>query len=332
MKRLLLPCLLIFVLLSGCASLQVKREVIDNTFYSSSNPKIQIKVRPEFKYIGETKQTAYRQALFSTRMLEYRARGYIFIDSEGSRVKRAVAITIMRVETKYFGDLYTRIENYYEKGKCKLGGSKFQYCSFLVYPSLSSALTKFITDEGYVLPQCILYKSFARVYAAEGNIAVVISYQEEIPNLPYDCTAWNPDHPLLEDQRAYLEQFNKNCEASFAVLQLGTGKEVSTTAENYQRDVKKLQISKQYDHNNKKYINIQSRQPIYEFGQIKFYAIEGDTLDILLEQIYNLNPRSIRHLGTGFHGICWKVKCRRTGKIGYVSAAMMKMRHQVIEE
>lgn len=84
---------------------------------------------------------------------------------------------------------------------------------------------------------------------------------------------------------------------------------------------KKSQISEQYDHNNKKYINIQSRQPIYEFGEIKFYAIEGDTLDILLEKTCLS--------GTG---ICWKVKCRRTGKIGYVSAAIMKKSHQVIEE
>lgn len=323
MKRLLLPCLLIFVLLSGCASLQVKREVIDNTFYSSPNPKIQIKVSPEFKYIGESKHTAHQQALFSTTMLETRAKWYVFVDSEGSRAKRVVTIMIQRVETHFFSDLYTRIENYYEKGTCKLGGRNFQYCSHLVYPSLSGLLTKFITVEGYVFPQCVLYKSFARVYAAEGNIAVVISYTEDIPNLPYDCTAWKPDHPLLEDQRAYLEQFNKNCESSFAVLQYDAGKEVSTTAENYQRDVKKLQISKQYDHK-KKYIKIQSRQPILEFGTIKFYAKEGDTLDILLEKKCDLK--------TGIAGICWKVKCRRTGKIGYVSPAMMKMRHQVIEE
>ena len=69
------------------------------------------------------------------------------------------------------------------------------------------------------------------------------------------------------------------------------------------------------------YINIQSRQPIYEFGEIIFYAIEGDTLDILLEKTCLS--------GTG---ICWKVKCRRTGEIGYVSAAIMKKSHQVIEE
>jgi hypothetical protein len=100
-------------------------------------------------------------------------------------------------------------------------------------------------------------------------------------------------------QTISLGEFEKDCEKAFRV------------------DQSDLPSSDQ----KASYINIQSRQPIYEFGEIIFYAIEGDTLDILLEK----TCRS----GTG---ICWKVKCRRTGRIGYVSAAIMKKSHQVIEE
>jgi hypothetical protein len=321
MKRLMIPCFLIFVLLPGCASLQAKREVIDNTLYSSSNPKIQIKISSEFKYIGEIKDTGARQADSSTRMLTHRAKWYVFVDSDASRVNRMVSIRIERTETHYVSDLFSYVKSSYERGTCELGGRNFQYCSRLIYPGMDHPVTRFVSDQGYVIPTCVLSKSFKKVYGAKGNILVDIKYLEDPSNLPYDCRAWKPDYPLLEGQKAYLEQFNKNCESSFAVLQYVAGKEVYTTAENYQRDVKKSQISEQSDHNNKKYINIQSRQPIYEFGEIKFYAIEGDILDILLEK----TCRS----GTG---ICWKVKCRRTGKIGYVSAAMMEKRHQVIEE
>jgi hypothetical protein len=95
---------------------------------------------------------------------------------------------------------------------------------------------------------------------------------------------------------------------------------VYTTAENYRGDVN-IKIAEPYGQINKKYIIVQSRQPIYEYGEMKFYAEEGDILDILLEK----TCRS----GTG---ICWKVESRRTGEIGYVSSAMMKKRHQVIEE
>ena len=40
--------LLILTILGGCASLQAKREVFENTFYSSY-PEIQIKVSSEFE-------------------------------------------------------------------------------------------------------------------------------------------------------------------------------------------------------------------------------------------------------------------------------------------
>jgi outer membrane biogenesis lipoprotein LolB len=73
MKRLLISSLLIFFLLPGCASLQTKREVVANTLYSSSNPKIQVKVIPEFEYLGEMKDTSERQAVDSTTMLINRA-------------------------------------------------------------------------------------------------------------------------------------------------------------------------------------------------------------------------------------------------------------------
>jgi hypothetical protein len=125
MKRLIIPYLLIFVLLSGCASLQAKREVVDNTFYSSSNPKIQIKLSPEFKYIGETKLTSERQAIDSTTMLKYRSNYYLFVDSDGSTVNRAVFIKTERISTRYTSDMLGRVKKYYEKGTCQLGGRNF---------------------------------------------------------------------------------------------------------------------------------------------------------------------------------------------------------------
>jgi hypothetical protein len=220
MKRLLLPCLLIFVLLSGCASLQAKREVIDNTFYSSSNPKIQIKVSPEFKYIGETKDTGDRQAASSTRMLTHRAKWYLFVDSDASRVNRAVSIRVERTETYYISDLFSQVKSSYEKGTCELGGQNFQYCSRLFYPGMSGPVTRFVSDQGYVIPKCVLFKSYKKVYGAKGNILVDITYLEDpaASNLSYDCKAWKPDYPLLEDQKEYREQFNANCDKSFEVL------------------------------------------------------------------------------------------------------------------
>ena len=218
MKRLLLPCLLIFVLLSGCASLQAKREVIDNTLYSSSNPKIQVKVSPEFKYLGEIKDTGDRQADSSTRMLTHRAKWYVFVVSDASKVNRAVSIRIERTETYYVSDLFSYVKSSYERGTCELGGRNFQYCSRLIYPGMNSSVTRFVSDQGYVLPRSVLSKSYKKVYGAKGNILVDITYLEVPPISGYVCNSWAPNSTLTHSQREYIEQFKRNSETSFKIL------------------------------------------------------------------------------------------------------------------
>ena len=321
MKRLLIPCLLIFFLLPGCASLQAKREVVDGIFYSSANPKIQIKISSEFKYLGEIKDTGERESVGGSRMLTNWAQWYIFVDSDGSKAKRVVSVKLERTETRFISDLFGWAKHFYEKGTCKLGGQSFQYLSRHIYPSMSKPTIKFITDKGYVLPRCVIIKRFVRAYGGKNDILVDIAYLEDPSELPYNCNAWNPDYPLQQDQTEYLEQFNFNSDNSFAVLKYDAGKEIYTTADNYKTETKKSKNPDKYYQNNVKHINIQSRQPIYKGGKIIFYVVEGDILDILFEKTCLS--------GTG---VCWKVKCRRTGKVGYVSETMIKKSHQVIEK
>ncbi len=321
MKQLFIFCLLIFFLLPGCASMQVKREVINNTFYSSAHPKIQIKVNPELKYLGELNDVGAREAVRGTRMLTNWSKMYIFADLDGSRATRVFSIKLERTETRYTSDLFGWAKHFYEKGTCSLGGRSFQYLSRRIYPSMSNAMVNFITEKGYVLPRCVLIKRFARGYGSRNNILVDITYWEDPSELPYGCNAWSPDYPLQQDQIEYLERFNSKSDNSFAVIKYAAGKEIYTTADDYRREFKKPKTYNRTDQNQKKHINIQSRQPIYKGGKVIFYVTEGDTLDILFEKTC-----------LSGEGICWKVKCRRTGKVGYVSETMIKRNHHVIEK
>jgi len=320
MKRFLFSCLLIFFLLPGCTSLQVKREVVDNTLYSSANPKLQIKVSSEFEYLGEIKDVGDRKSVGGTRMLTNWSKWYIFVDPEGSRAARVVSIKLERTETRYTSDLFGWAKIFYGKGTCQLGGKSFQFFSRRIYPSMSVASFKYITEKGYVLPRCAINKRFARAYGAKNNILVDITCLEDLSELPYSCSDWSPDSVLQQDQIEYIEQFNSNCDNSFAVLKYEAGKEIYTTADNYKSETKKFKTSDKSEQKAEKYIIIQSRQPIFKAGKVIFYALEGDTLDIILEKTCLS--------GTG---ICWKVKCRRTGGTGYVVETMIRKNHQVIE-
>ena len=131
MKRLLRPSLLILVLLSGCASLQAKREVFENTFYSSY-PEIQIKIGSEFEYIGETSEAEMRQAQDSSYTGNVQKHWYLFVQLDEQRVKKAVSIQIQKAPTYFVSDIYGRVKNYYDRGTCELGGVSWKYCSRLV--------------------------------------------------------------------------------------------------------------------------------------------------------------------------------------------------------
>jgi len=216
-KRLLLPCLVILVLLSGCASLKAKREVFENTFYSSY-PEIMIKVSSEFEYVGETSEAEMRQAQDSSYTGNVQKHWYLFVQSDEQRVKKAVSIQIQKAPTYFVSDIYGRVKNYYDRGTCELGGVSWQYCSRLVYASMAGAVTRFATEQGYVVPECLLAKQTSKVFGSKNNYLITISYIEVAPTSDYACHYWKPNSELAHSQREYIEQFKKNSEKCFKVL------------------------------------------------------------------------------------------------------------------
>jgi hypothetical protein len=212
--------LLILTLLGGCASLKAKREVLENTFYSSY-PEIQVNVGSEFQYIGETKEAKKKQAQDSTYTGTVRKNWYIFAQSDEQRVKKAVLIEIKKAPTYWVSDIYGRVENYYDRGTCKLGGRNWQYCSRLIYTSGDKLLNLFATEQGYMLPRCFLGKQVSKIYGPKNDYLVTITYAEEPPTSDYACHYWKPNIGLAHSQREYIEQFKKNAETSFKILKSG---------------------------------------------------------------------------------------------------------------
>ena len=220
MKKRFCYYLLILTILGGCASLQAKREVLENTFYSSY-PEIQIKIGSEFEYIGETKEAKKKQAQDSTYTATVRKNWYIFAQSEAMRVRKVVLIEIKKAPTYWVSDIYGRVENYYDKGTCKLAGLNWQYCSVLIYSGRNRLLNQFATEHGYMIPRCLLAKYVSKIYGPKNNYLVTIIYAEEPPTSDYGCHNWKPNIGLAHSQREYLEQFKKNSETSFKILKSG---------------------------------------------------------------------------------------------------------------
>jgi hypothetical protein len=219
MKRLPLACLVLLFLLSGCASLKAKREVFENTFYSSY-PEIMIKVSSEFEYVGETSEAEMRQAQDSSYTGNVQKNWYIFIQSDEQRIKKAVSIKIQKAPTYFVSDIFGRVKNYHDRGTLKLGGASWQYCSVSKDVSMSGIVTRFITEQDYVVPNCSLVKMFGKVLGAQNNYLVTITYLDFPPTSDYACHFWKPNSDLAHSQREYIEQFKKNSETSFKILKI----------------------------------------------------------------------------------------------------------------
>ena len=225
MKKRFFYYLLVLAVLGGCASLKAKREVLENTFYSSY-PEIQIKVGSEFEYIGETKEAEWRQYQDSTSTDTIRKDFYIFAQTDEERVKKSVVISVHKTKGYWVGDLFGRIENYYDRGTCKLGGVSWQYCSRYLDASKPGAVTKFAAEQGYVMPECLLIKHTSKAFGPKNNYLITISYIEEPPTSDYACHFWKPNSEkpnggLEYSQLEYIEQFHKNAETSFKIVELG---------------------------------------------------------------------------------------------------------------
>jgi hypothetical protein len=211
--------LLILTILNGCASLQAKRDVLENIFYSSY-PEVQIKVSSEFEYIGETEEAEWRQYLDSTSTDTIRKDFYIFAQTDEERVKKSVVISVYKTRGYFVGDIWGRVENYYDRGTCKLGGVSWQYCSRLFNARKPGAVSLFATEQGYVIPECLLIKHASKAFGPKNNYLITISYFEVAPTTDYACHFWEPNSDLAYSQREYIEQFKKNAETSFKILKI----------------------------------------------------------------------------------------------------------------
>ena len=217
MKRLLFPCLLILGFLSGCASLNPERNVVANTFYSSY-PKCRIRINPDYDYVGQFNNRIKDKASNLTTDLRYDVESYIFLMHDNKRAKKATIIQIEKVSTPYVGDFFGNLKNKLESGVCELGGKKYHYYTKAIVPSRKSNTIRFLSNEGFIMPRCVLSKTAGRVVGAKGNILFQVKYFMDVTELNYTCRDWKDRDTLTEEQRSYLEKFERNWEDSFEVL------------------------------------------------------------------------------------------------------------------
>jgi hypothetical protein len=191
--------------------------VKDNVFYSSS-PKLEVKVDTKFNYLGRLDYTMEKPSPDSVQLVAYETKSYVFVDGVDNKLKRAFYVQLRREQTKYVGNLLGDVRANLMSGICSLGSKEYDCFTRVIFLSADEPIAKFISEQGYGLPACILARTYARVDSGENIYLVAITYFENFSDSGLSCESWQREEQLTEEHKQYLEGFELNCKASFTII------------------------------------------------------------------------------------------------------------------
>ena len=226
MRKMYMSLLLALVTFHGCATTPT---VINNTF-SCPHPKMELKINPEFTYLGDFKYSHRPKLAGGRETIREDMHAYVFISAEDSTIKKALLIQIQSIKadertiqesvfeglTVEYTTRFVDTADTLDHGVEKLGGKSFRYYERLIDINFSNPQTAYLATKGYFLPTCVFLKDFIRVFG--GSNLIRLSYFEDLTDSGYSCPGWRNINYLTPDQKGYLSNCNINCMNSFDVL------------------------------------------------------------------------------------------------------------------
>jgi hypothetical protein len=208
----------VFFLLLGAA--KPERYVKDNVFHSDY-PKFSIQVDPKFNYVGRLEYTIEQLSGDRLPMVTYDTRSFVFVDSSNMHMKKALYIQIRREQTTYAINLLGDIRSHIRSGLCYLGEREYQCYTRVIALTAQEPIAKYIYDNGYPLPECVLSRTYVKLDPTHGNYLIIISYNEDLSASGFTCQTWQDKDHLTDEHEQYISQFDRNCKAAFNMVQKG---------------------------------------------------------------------------------------------------------------
>lgn len=201
MKRIFShSCIIVCILWTfGCAGERVRTVQDDNIFYSSSTPKIRIKINPDFKL---DKETDNQDAGFSTgygeKTSNRKTTKFLFIDRvSGKRRGVEIVITELLAHGWSFSANIFKSENPFDSGRIKIQGCNYQYCTFAVRQ-----------PKNY-----LLVKGIGRIVGGNSNAMIVIYYFEQ------STGDWSNKSTLTPENKKQLNEFVEASNRDIQILE-----------------------------------------------------------------------------------------------------------------
>ncbi len=209
-------------LISGCVGTQIERSVQDNLFTSSESPKIQIKINPDFKYLGKYEDT--RSLLHATQgqSAEVKHITYLFCKiGNDKRIKKIITINFQDLQSpKYWlGDLFGKVSEQIDLGTRQITGKTYQWMLRSTNNPTTKEVNKALFDGGFRTHRCYLQKVIGRIANMDSSSKMYIGYAENVEDLMTSCHEWNKNLSLLSGEQAKrLNEFHYNNKKNLQIV------------------------------------------------------------------------------------------------------------------
>ena len=216
-------CFLIACLIAcyGCAGIKAERRVQDNIFYSSSCPKIKIRINPDFRYMGTYKKTRIGGNLPQGSSLE--SNFYLFCDIGGNNiVHKSVEIVFHELSSGlWLPDLFSYLKPTFDARTVKIGGEIYQHALKASKNFFGKREKEIIYEKGHIISNCYLMRGLASIVTRSEDTKMYIYYIEDIAhgrNSKYGCDEWCDENVFSEDQRQLIRDFLRKSEEDIQIL------------------------------------------------------------------------------------------------------------------
>lgn len=147
---------------------------------------------------------------------------YLFARTEDNRILEGVLISTLRTEGGYWlPDLFSKVQNQLNAGTVEIQGRRYQYGVFSSSRVFLSYEGDFLTEKGYIIPNCFMVNGLGRIVDADARTLMYIFYMEDIRPIrgkKYSCRDWNNANMLTIEQREFLKEFTDRSDKNVQIL------------------------------------------------------------------------------------------------------------------
>ncbi len=186
----------------GCSGLQIKRGVQNNVFYSSSKPKLNIEVNPEFLYSGDVQEHS-NQFLDSSslKIPHIRVERYSFKNNNNNREIHIITKHLTEKNIYWRPFDFKNVKNVIDAGTKTFNDKTYQYGVFNLIQK----------------QKCYLVKVIGRITGGNRKTQMVIYYAEEL-GYKNNCSRWENRMSLTNEQKERLKSFLEDFQNDISIL------------------------------------------------------------------------------------------------------------------